>query len=68
VKTHGQFVDGNVATAVDELARWWTAATQEARFALLRSTIKGEKEAPQLEVLKLAIIIAEIEAGEIAEG
>lgn len=63
--THGR-LDGRLARDVDELARWWTSATQEARFALLKSSIQAGS--PPLDKLRYAIILAEIEAGEVAEG
>jgi hypothetical protein len=66
----GQFVDGAHATsaAVERLARWWTEASQGARFELLRRSIQGDREAPNLEALQIAIYLAEVEAGEVAEG
>lgn len=53
---------------VDALARWWNAATQEARFQKLREAINGDPQAPTLRELKVAIILSEIEAGEVEEG
>jgi hypothetical protein len=53
---------------IDEAARWWSQAPNEARFRLLE---RVTKEAPQeitLEELKLAIIAAETEAGEVCEA
>jgi hypothetical protein len=53
---------------VIELARWWTSATKEARWQLLRMSIdqrSPQKGTPPLAELKLAIILAEAEAGEI---
>jgi hypothetical protein len=64
----GQLLDGPFRFALERLARWWTSATQEERFALLRATLAGEKEAPRLGTLKLAIYLAEVEAGEVSEG
>jgi hypothetical protein len=61
-------LDGPFRFALERLARWWTSATQEERFALLRATLAGEKEAPRLGTLKLAIYLAEVEAGEVSEG
>ena len=54
--------------AVTELAQWWNAASQEARFEKLREALHGEAQAPRYETLRLAIILAEIEAGEVEEG
>lgn len=51
-------------TALDQLARWWTAATQEARFELYTKAIKGDREAPTLRTLQIAIYLAEAEGGE----
>jgi hypothetical protein len=53
---------------IDSTARWWTQATQEARFRLLQRIIgtkAPQKGDPTLEELKLAIILAEAEAKEI---
>lgn len=56
---------------VGDIARWWTSATKEARFAFLKRTIENktptEKE-PTLNEVRLAIILAETEAGETREG
>jgi hypothetical protein len=54
--------------ALEHLARWWTSAAKEERFALLRATIHGDENAPPLETLQIAIYLAEVEAGEISEG
>jgi hypothetical protein len=56
------------APSIERLARWWTSATAEARFALLRAAIHGEADAPRLGQLRTAIILAEVEAGEIGQG
>lgn len=56
---------------VEQLARYWTEATQEARFALLQRIVgqkAPEKGDPSLRELQLAIVLAETEAGEITEG
>lgn len=53
---------------LEELARWWQAATQEARFQLYARSVRAEKEAPELGTLRLAIYLAEAEAGEVAQG
>lgn len=49
-----------------ELAEWWTQASQEARFQILRAAI--QENTPPLKTLHLAIIAAETEAGEVSEG
>jgi len=53
-----------------ELAQWWTQASQEARFELLRRVYgtAPQKDDPSQHELRLAIIAAEIEAGETGEG
>lgn len=62
-------MDGRrVSADVERIARWWTAAPQEARFALYRASLEGDPQAPSLETLRLASFLAEAEAGEIAEG
>jgi hypothetical protein len=53
---------------IDEAARWWSQAPNEARFRLLE---RVTKEAPQeitIDELRLAIIAAETEAGEVCEA
>jgi len=50
---------------VEEVARWWSEAPQEARFRLLQRVCEEAPKVPTLEELKLAIIAAETEAGEI---
>ena len=55
-----------MAGNVESLARWWTSATQKARFEILRrSTLENS---PSFQDLRLAIILAETEAGEVEEG
>lgn len=58
-------MDGWMAR-IDELARWWTSASQEARFALLQKSFK--EGTPTFVELRAAILLAETEAGEIGEG
>jgi hypothetical protein len=53
---------------VERIARWWTSASNEERFALLRASCQGEKDAPPLRTVQLAIYLAEVEAGEVAQG
>jgi hypothetical protein len=62
---------GRVGQRVELCARWWTSATQEERFRLLKVCIEGgqaAKDAPTLEEVRLAIYLAESEAGEVAQG
>jgi len=51
---------------VQRLAEWWTQATPESRWLLLRKTIEGppSKEIPKLRTLHIAIFLSEAEAGE----
>jgi hypothetical protein len=55
-----------MARHVDGLARWWTSASQEARFALLRQSL--QENTPPWQALRLAIIASEVEAGEVSQG
>jgi hypothetical protein len=59
-------LDGRLARDVESLARWWTSAPQEARFGLWQTAVKENR--PPLEALRLAVILAETEAGEVTEG
>lgn len=57
--------------SVERLAQWWTQAAQEARFGLLQRVLgqkTPEKGDPSLFELKIAIYLAESEAGEIDQG
>lgn len=63
---HGKQLDGRLARDVEGLARWWTSASQEARFGLLKAAL--EANTPSLQTLRIAIILAESEAGEVEEG
>lgn len=59
------------ARRVRELAIWWTQATNEERWLLLRRTIdirEKAKAAHTIDELRVAIILAETEAGEIEKG
>ncbi len=51
---------------VERLARWWTSATQEARLQLWQKA--AQEGDPPFAQLRLAIILAETEAGETREG
>jgi len=55
-----------LAPDLDALARWWTQASNEARFALLTQATKENR--PPLQALHLAIYLAEVEAGEVDQG
>lgn len=67
--THGQLVDGvRVRASIERLARWWTQASNEERFALLRRSIANEEGAPSLGDLQIAQFVAEASQGEIGEG
>ena len=55
-----------MAGDVEGLARWWTSATEAARYEVLKTSINSDS--PPLESLRLAIILAETEAGQVAEG
>lgn len=57
-----------MAGSVVSIARWWTSATQEARWALWNKAVHGDPQAPTLETLRVAVILAECEAGEVSEG
>lgn len=59
-----------VGRPVEQLARWWHAASQEERFRLLKLSLEKNppKDAPTLQTLQLAIYLAESEAGEIDQG
>lgn len=50
---------------VDEIARWWSQAPNEARFRLLERVTKEAPKVPTLEELTLGIVAAETEAGEL---
>lgn len=55
-----------MAGDVDELARWWTSASQEEKNALWQKAIHGGP--PSFDALRIAIYISEIEAGQVTEG
>lgn len=59
---------GELARRVERIAQWWSSATQEARYALLERAFRGEAQAPPLEEVRLAALLAEAEAGEISQG
>lgn len=61
-------LDGGLARSVERMARWWTSASSEERYALLRASCKGDPEAPKLDALQIAIYLAEAEAGQVSEG
>lgn len=51
---------------IDELARWYSQASEEARFQLWQKAIK--EKTPSLSELRVAAILAEIAAGKVSEG
>lgn len=51
----------------ERLCQWWTQAPQAERFELLRKSIHGDREAPPLKVLHVAITVSEIEHGEVEQ-
>jgi hypothetical protein len=63
-------LDGRLAEhrAVDELARWWSQATEEARFRTLKASCEAQEGAPPLARLRLAIYLWEAESGQVEEG
>jgi len=63
---YGKQLDDRLAGDVESLARWWTSASQAQRFELLKRSTK--ENSPPFEALRLAIILAEVEAGEVGEG
>jgi hypothetical protein len=65
---YGSRDDGRSVAVVEQLARWWTSASQEARFELYKAAIEGDRQAPRLRTLQIAIYLAESEAGEVREG
>lgn len=57
---------GRWRQSVEQLARWWSSASKEERFAVCKSS--AQENRPPLEALRIAIILAETEAGEVTEG
>jgi len=51
---------------IEQLAQWWSQATNEARFELLTKATK--ENSPAFAELRLAIILSELEAGTVSEG
>jgi len=51
---------------IRELACWWTSASEEARYQALERAAK--ENTPPLADLRLAIYLAEAEAGQVREG
>lgn len=70
--THGQQSlrprNARLPRAIETLARYWTSATQAQRFALVKASLEGWDGAPSYRELQIAIYLAEVEAGEVAEG
>lgn len=61
-------MDERLGRNVERLARWWTSAGEKARYEALRLAIHGQAPFEDFEALRLAIILAETEAGQVAEG
>jgi hypothetical protein len=61
----------DVSGRIDQLARWWTQAPQEARFGLIER-IYGQKAPqkgdPTLAEFRVAILLAESSSGEVESG
>ena len=59
----------SVVSGIDGLARWWTQASNEERWLLLRRSQdpKAPKGTPNPQQLLSAIILAETEAGEVVD-
>jgi len=55
-----------MAERIESLARWWTSASNEERFKLLKAACQENR--PPLSEVRYAILLAESEAGEIGEG
>lgn len=65
--TYGK-LDERLARRVEDLARWWTQASEEARYAKIREALAPEASREDFRALRAAIILAEIEAGQVSEG
>lgn len=60
-------LDVRLANArIEQRARWWTSASEKARYEALRQAIHGDQAT--FEEIRLAIILAETAAGEVEEG
>jgi len=57
---------GDARLRIDALARWWSQASEEARYTLLRQAT--EENRPPLEEVHLAAYLAEAEQGTVSEG
>jgi len=57
---------GDARLRIDALARWWSQASNEARFQLLAKATQENK--PPLEEVQLAAYLAEAEQGTVSEG
>ncbi len=64
VMQRGQLAKFDVAG----LARWWHAATSEARTEILHRAWHKDPTAPSLDAIRIAWYLAEVEAGEVSEG
>jgi predicted transcriptional regulator len=61
-------LDERLAGRIEDLARWWTQATEKARYEKLREALAPEASREDFQALRAAIILAEIEAGQVSEG
>jgi hypothetical protein len=61
-------LDGRLAWNIEEFARWWTSAAQEEKFRVLKAACEGRLARPTLSEIRVAIILAETAAGQVAEG
>lgn len=66
---------GTARPSLVRLARWWLTATKAQRLEALKASIRGDAQAPPLQTLHVAWILAEAEAtrerlarGEAAHG
>lgn len=44
------------------LARWWSTATQAQKLEAVKASIRGDTQAPPLQTLHVAALLAETEA------
>lgn len=54
--------DVGTARSLARLATWWRTATKAQRLEALKASIRGDSEAPPLQTLHIAWIIAETQA------
>lgn len=61
-------MDVRLAERIESLARWYTSASEEARYKAWEKAIHGDPQAPSLFELRAATILSETEAGKVSEG